>query len=169
MLTLILQKLPVTIQLATAAMIVALVIGLPAGVIAAVRKGTAVDYAASAFALSGLSIPNFWLGIMLILVVAVQLKWLPASGYASIFEDPVAALQTLAMRLSFLARGWPRSSCATPGRRCSKCCAPIMWRTARAKGLNENRVILKHALRNALIPSLPLRPSCSANCWPVRC
>ena len=77
---LILQKLPVTIQLATASILVAIVIGIPIGILAARYKGTAIDYSASAVALSGLSIPNFWFGIMLILLVSVHLKWLPAAG-----------------------------------------------------------------------------------------
>jgi peptide/nickel transport system permease protein len=102
---LILQKLPVTIQLATAAMIVALAIGLPAGIIAAIRKGTMVDYTASAVALSGLSIPNFWLGIVMILVFAVELRWLPASGYVPFFSDPLGALETLAMPAIVLGTG----------------------------------------------------------------
>src|SRR5262249_38240789 len=84
---LILEKLPVTLQLATMAMLIALAIGITAGVIAAVKKDTWIDYAANLFALWGLSTPNFWLGIMLILLFAVQLGWLPASGYVSPFED----------------------------------------------------------------------------------
>lgn len=79
---LIAQKLPVTLQLAVMSMLVAALIGVPAGVIAAVRKGTWLDYGTNVVALSGLSIPNFRLGIMLILLVSVRLDWLPASGYA---------------------------------------------------------------------------------------
>ena len=82
---LILQKLPVTLQLAIASILVAIAIGIPAGVLAARRKDTVVDYSTSALALSGLSIPNFWLGIMLILVVSVELQWLPASTDAFVW------------------------------------------------------------------------------------
>ena len=84
------QKLPVTIQLALMALFFALVIGIPAGVLSAYRKGTWIDWLANITALSGLSIPNFWLGIMMILLVSVRLGWLPASGYVPLAEDPVA-------------------------------------------------------------------------------
>ena len=123
-LELIAQKLPVTIQLSAMALAVALVIGIPAGVLSAYRKGTWVDWVANVVALSGLSVPNFWLGIMLILLVSVRLGWLPASGYAPFWEDPVRSVQTMAMPavvLGHRARG-PRS-CATRARRCWACCA----------------------------------------------
>src|SRR6476660_1354284 len=84
---LIADKLPVTIELACIAIVIALAIGIPAGVISAVRRGTAWDYGANVFALWGLSTPNFWLGIMLILLFSVTLGWLPASRYVSPFED----------------------------------------------------------------------------------
>src|SRR3546814_20822929 len=83
------DKLPVTIQLAIMALIIAFVVGVPAGILSAVKKGTVIDYAANIVALSGLSVPNFWLGIMLILLVSVNLGWLPASGYESFFVDPL--------------------------------------------------------------------------------
>ncbi len=86
-LDLILQKLPVTVELALLSMLIALVISIPAGVISAVRAARAWDHGATVFALSGLSMPNFWLGIMMILLFSVQLGWLPASGYVSPFED----------------------------------------------------------------------------------
>ncbi|MGG2479108.1 ABC transporter permease, partial [Rhizobium sp. BR5] len=91
------QKLPVTIQLAVMAMFFAMVIGIPIGILAAVKKNTWIDYTANIVALSGLSIPNFWLGIMLILLVSVKLGWLPASGYESIFVDPVRSIETMIM------------------------------------------------------------------------
>jgi peptide/nickel transport system permease protein len=153
---LILQKLPVTIQLAIASMIVAMLIGLPAGIIAAVRKGTSVDYAASAVALSGLSIPNFWLGIMLILLFAVELKWLPASGYAPFFTDPMGAIRTLILPAFVLGSGLAAFIMRHTRSAMLEVLRADYVRTARAKGLMEPVVIRKHALRNALIPVITL-------------
>ncbi len=96
-LDLVLQKLPVTIQLGLMAFVIALVIGIPAGIVAAVGRGTGWDSAANAFALWGISTPNFWLGILLILLFSVQLGWLPASGYVSPFEDLRANLAAMIM------------------------------------------------------------------------
>jgi peptide/nickel transport system permease protein len=153
---LILQKLPVTIQLAVASMIVALAIGLPAGVMAAVRKGTMTDYTASAVALSGLSIPNFWLGIMMILLFSVELRWLPASGYASIFSEPWLALQSLIMPAFVLGSGLAAFIMRHTRSAMLEVMRADYVRTARAKGLAEKVVIGKHALRNALIPVITL-------------
>jgi peptide/nickel transport system permease protein len=153
---LILQKLPVTIQLAVASMIVAILIGLPAGVIAAVRKGTTVDYAASAVALSGLSIPNFWLGIMLILLFAVELKWLPASGYVPFFSDPFGALETLVLPAFVLGSGLAAFIMRHTRSAMLEVLRADYVRTARAKGLDEKAVINRHALRNALVPVITL-------------
>lgn len=153
---LIVQKLPVTFQLAVASMIFALGIGLPAGILAAVRKGTSVDYAASAVALSGLSIPNFWLGIMMILLISVELRLLPASGYVPFFEDPVGAIETLIMPAFVLGGGLA----ATIMRHTRSAMLEVLRadyiRTARAKGLDEGVVINKHALANALVPVITL-------------
>ena len=102
---LIAQKLPVTIQLAVMSMIFAMVIGIPAGVMSAVKKGTFWDYLANIIALSGLSVPNFWLGIMLILLVSVHLGWLPASGYESPWVDPVRSFQTMLMPVDRAGHG----------------------------------------------------------------
>ncbi|PZR92999.1 MAG: peptide ABC transporter [Stutzerimonas stutzeri] len=155
-LSLILQKLPVTIQLATASIIIALIIGLPAGIIAARRKGTMIDYSASALALSGLSIPNFWLGIMLILVVAVELKWLPASGFESIFVDPKAAIERLIMPAFVLGGGLSAFIMRHTRSAMLEVLRSDYVRTARAKGLDEQTVVNRHALRNALIPIITL-------------
>src|SRR5215211_3050932 len=84
---LILEKLPVTLQLASMAMVIALAIGISAGIVSAVKKGSAWDYGANLFALWGISTPNFWLGIMLIFLFSVELGWLPASGYVRLSED----------------------------------------------------------------------------------
>ncbi|AMJ59162.1 ABC transporter permease [Bosea sp. PAMC 26642] len=153
---LILQKLPVTIQLATASIIIAIAIGLPAGILAARRKGSVVDYSVSAVALTGLSIPNFWLGIMLILVVSVQLRWLPASGYESIFVDPKAAIERLILPAFVLGNGLAAFIMRHTRSAMLEVLRSDYVRTARAKGLDEDTVVNRHALRNALMPIITL-------------
>jgi peptide/nickel transport system permease protein len=154
--TLILQKLPVTLQLAIASMIVALAIGIPAGILAAVRKGTIVDYSASAVALSGLSIPNFWLGIMLILLVSVEWQLLPASGYVPFFENPIGAIETLILPSFVLGTGIAAFVMRHTRSAMLEVLRSDYIRTARAKGLDEKVVVNKHALRNALLPVVTL-------------
>ncbi|MGO1079562.1 ABC transporter permease [Inquilinus sp. CA228] len=153
---LIAQKLPVTIQLAAMAMVFALLIGIPAGILAAVYKGTAVDYGANIFALSGLSIPNFWLGIMLILLVSVEWRLLPASGYVSPSQDLWLSLKTMLMPSFVLGN----ALAATLMRHTRSAMLGVLRsdyiRTARAKGLLGPAVVLKHAFRNALVPIVTL-------------
>ncbi len=149
---LIAQKLPVTLQLAVMAMGFAVLIGVPAGVISAVRKGTFTDAAANLVALSGLSIPNFWLGIMLILLVSVNLGWLPASGYESLFDDPVRSLQTTLMPAFVLGTGLAAALMRHTRSAMLGVLEADYVRTARAKGLAERVVVLKHGLRNAVLP-----------------
>jgi peptide/nickel transport system permease protein len=153
---LILEKLPVTIQLATMAMLIALVIGVTAGVISAVKKDTWLDYAANVFALWGLSTPNFWLGILLILLFAVQLGWLPASGYVSPFEDLKANLSAMIMPAFVLGNAIAAVLMRHTRSAMLQVLSSDYVRTARAKGLDERVVVLKHALRNALIPVITL-------------
>jgi peptide/nickel transport system permease protein len=149
---LILEKLPVTFQLAVMALIFAVVIGVPMGILSAVKKGSWLDYIANLVALSGLSIPNFWLGILLILLVSVHLGWLPASGYRPFTVDPVRSMETMLMPAFVLGT----ALAATLMRHTRSAMLTVLKsdyvRTARAKGLRERVVILKHALRNALIP-----------------
>lgn len=151
-LTLIGQKLPVTIQLALMALVIAVVIGVPAGILSAYRKGTWVDWLANILALSGLSVPNFWLGIMLILLVSVKLGWLPASGYQPFMDDPLQSIRTMLMPAFVLGTGLA----ATLMRHTRSAMLGVLKsdyvRTARAKGLGETTVVVKHALRNALVP-----------------
>lgn len=153
---LIAQKLPVTIQLAVMAMIIAMLIGIPAGILSAVKKGGPVDHIANIVALSGLSIPNFWLGIMLILLVSVHLGWLPASGYESPFVDPLRSLETMIMPAFVLGT----ALAATLMRHTRSAMLGVLKsdyvRTARAKGLGEEVVVVKHAFRNALLPVVTL-------------
>jgi peptide/nickel transport system permease protein len=155
-LSLIATKLPVTVELAALAMGWALLIGIPMGVIAALRKGTALDFVANAIGLSGYSIPHFWLGIMLILLVSVQLGWLPASGYVSLAEDPLGNLRVMLMPSLVLGTN---SAAVLMRHSRSAMIATLRTdyvRTARAKGLYERLVVLRHALRNALIPIITM-------------
>ena len=155
-LDLILQKLPVTLQLAVMAMLFALLIGIPAGVVSAVGRGTAWDYAANLFALWGLSTPNFWLGILMILLFSVHLGWLPASGYESPLVDLKANLAAMLMPAFVLGN----AIAAVLMRHTRSAMLQVLQqdyvRTARAKGLSERVVVLKHALRNALTPIITL-------------
>jgi peptide/nickel transport system permease protein len=155
-LELIQEKLPVTLELAGLAMLIALVIGIPAGIISAVAKDSVWDYAANVVALWGLSTPNFWLGILLILLFSVSLGWLPASGYVSPFEDLKANLAAMIMPAFVLGN----AIAAVLMRHTRSAMLQVLnadyVRTARAKGLRERTVVLKHALRNALTPIITL-------------
>ncbi|MEI7443485.1 MAG: ABC transporter permease [Burkholderiales bacterium] len=153
---LIAEKLPVTLQLASMAMVFALLIGLPAGVLSAVKKGTAWDVGANVFALWGLSTPNFWLGIMLIFLFSVQLGWLPASGYVSPFEDLGASLATTVMPAFVLGNAIAAVLMRHMRSAMLQAMSADYVRTARAKGLLEKTVVLRHALRNALTPVITL-------------
>jgi peptide/nickel transport system permease protein len=155
-LALILEKLPVTLELAGMAIVIALLIGVPAGIISAVRRNTVWDYAANAVALWGLSTPNFWLGIMLILLFSVTLGWLPASGFVSPFEDLQANLAALIMPAFVLGNAIAAVLMRHTRSAMLQVLSSDYVRTARAKGLPERSVILKHALRNALIPVITL-------------
>ena len=153
---LIAEKLPVTIQLASMAIVVALAIGIPMGVLSAIAKGTAWDYAANAVALWGLSTPNFWLGIMLILLFSVTLGWLPASGYVSPFEDLKANLAAMIMPAFVLGNAIAAVLMRHTRSAMLQVLSSDYVRTARAKGLDERIVVLKHALRNAMVPIITL-------------
>ncbi len=150
------QKLPVTVELALLSMLVALLIAIPVGILSAVRKNTAVDYIGTFFALSGLSLPNFWLGIMLILLFSVQWQLLPASGYVEFSSDPLGNLQRMIMPAFVLGTGLA----AVLMRQLRSSMLDVLKqdyvRTAQAKGLLKRRVVLRHALRNALIPVITI-------------
>jgi peptide/nickel transport system permease protein len=155
-LELIVEKLPVTLELALLAILIALTIGITAGIVSAVAKDSVWDYAANVFALWGLSTPNFWLGIMLILLFSVSLGWLPASGYVSPFVDLKANLAAMIMPAFVLGN----AIAAVLMRHTRSAMLQVLnadyVRTARAKGLDERVVVLKHALRNALTPVITL-------------
>ena len=153
---LIAQKLPVTLQLASMAIVIAFLIGIPAGIVSAVKKGTAWDYGANIFALWGISTPNFWLGILLIFLFSIKLGWLPASGYVPPWENLRASLASTIMPAFVLGN----AIAAILMRHTRSAMLHVLEsdyvRTARAKGLSERSVILKHAMRNALTPVITL-------------
>jgi peptide/nickel transport system permease protein len=153
---LILEKLPVTVQLASMAIVIAIVFGVSAGIVSAVKKDTAWDYAANVFALWGLSTPNFWLGILLIMLFAVKLGWLPASGYVSPFEDLKGNLAAMIMPAFVLGNAFAAVLMRHTRSAMLQVLSADYVRTARAKGLEERVVVLKHALRNALVPVITL-------------
>jgi peptide/nickel transport system permease protein len=148
----ILERLPVTLELLVAALAVSLAIAIPLGILSAVRRNSGVDVASTVFALWGFSLPNFWLGIILIYVFALVLRWLPSSGFVPLGEsvpDNVRSLilpaVTLGTALAALVARQLRSGMLEVLRQ-------DYVRTARAKGLDEREVIGRHALKNALIP-----------------
>jgi peptide/nickel transport system permease protein len=155
-LSLIAQKLPVTLQLASMAIIIALVIGVGAGIVSAVKKDSAWDYAANGFALWGISTPNFWLGIMLIFLFSVKLGWLPASGYVRLSEGWRASLASTIMPAFVLGNAIAAILMRHTRSAMLQVLESDYVRTARAKGLLERTVIFKHAMRNALTPVITL-------------
>lgn len=150
--TALLDRLPATALLAFASLLVGLAIALPAGIISAVRQGKPVDYAASGFAQVGVSVPDFWFGLLLILVFARTLGWLPPSGYVSPLDDPIAAIQRLI--LPAVTAGVVTGAILTRFVRSSVLEAQSAEhvRLARAKGMPPRYILRHHVLRNAWIP-----------------
>jgi ABC-type dipeptide/oligopeptide/nickel transport system permease component len=142
----VMERLPATIQLTLTAMLLTVVGGVSIGIVAAVRQGTAYDYAGTVLAVLGQSLPNFWLGIMLILLFGVTLRWLPTSGFQG-WSYLVLPSVTLAAFPTALVARLTRSSLL-------EILGQEYIRTGRAKGLAERAVVLRHALRNATIPLL---------------
>ena len=142
---------PVTIELTILAMLIGILIGVPAGIIAAVRRGKVADYAGNAIALFGLSIPSFWFGIILILIFAVKLQVLPASSYVSFLSSPGSNLSHMVMPAFVLGTGVAAVLMRQMRSGMLEALRADYVRTARAKGLSEPSVVLKHALRNSLV------------------
>lgn len=144
----IVERLPATAELAIAAMMVAIVIAIPLGVIAAVWRGTVVDYGAMTFALAGVSIPNFWLGPLLAIVFAVELGWLPVSGRGSVAHLVLPAV-SLGLALAAILARMTRASLLDELRE-------LYVRAARARGVSRSFAITGHALRNSMVPLLTI-------------
>jgi len=145
-------KLPITIELTLLSLLVALTVAIPAGVIAAVRRNTVWDVLASGVSLCGVSVPNFWLGIMLILLVSVRFGWLPASGFVPLGEDPLGNLKRMLMPALVLGTGLAAVLMRQTRNAMIEVLSADYVRTARAKGLAQKAVVVRHALRNGLIP-----------------
>jgi peptide/nickel transport system permease protein len=147
-----LQRLPVTLALSAYALVLTLLLGLGSGIVAALKQNTWVDQAAMVLAMIGISLPNFYLGLLMIILFAVDLRWLPTGGYLPLWRDPLGWLATstmpaisLALLLAGLLARITRSTMLEVLRQ-------DYIRTAHAKGLPRRQVVLKHALANALIP-----------------
>ena len=150
----ILQRLPVTVQLSVLAMVIALVIAIPTGIIAAARRNSRADIAVTVFSLLGVSMPNFLLAVLLIFVFSLQLRLLPPIGYVNPFEDLGANLR--AMIMPAITLGVLVAAVVTRQTRSSllEVLGQDYVRTAWAKGLREAVVLRRHALRNSLIPAV---------------
>jgi peptide/nickel transport system permease protein len=146
------RKLPITIELAFLAVLVALAIAIPAGIFSAVRRNTIWDLVASAVSLCGISIPSFWLGIMLIMLFAVRLGWLPASGFVPFWQQPFGNLQRMVMPAFVLGVGLAAVLMRQTRNSMIEVLSADYIRTAYSKGLAGRVVILRHAIRNGLIP-----------------
>ena len=145
--------LPKTLSLAALAFLIAVVIAIPAGIIAALRRNSGFDYGASVFAFIGVSMPSFWFGIILILIFAVRLRWLPAIGYADLREDGVVEwLRRLILPSLAIGAGYSAILMRFVRAGLLEVLGSDYVRTARAKGARERTVVIRHALRNSLIP-----------------
>ena len=146
------EKLPITLELTVLAMLIATVIAVPLGLISAIKQDTSADYVARVISIAGVALPNFWVGILIVYFLVLMFAWMPPLGYASLWDDPLTNLQQLFFpalalgiyQMAFMARV-TRSSMLEVYRE-------DYTRTARGKGLAERVVILRHALKNALLP-----------------
>ena len=146
------ERLPVTIGLSLYALVLTLLIGVTSGIIAALRQNTWIDQVAMMIAMLGISIPNFFLGLLMIIFFAVQLGWLPSGGYVPFSQDPIGWLRSTTMPAISLALLQAGLLARITRSGMLEVLRQDYVRTARAKGLPERQVILKHALANALIP-----------------
>ncbi|MEA2324468.1 MAG: peptide/nickel transport system permease protein [Solirubrobacteraceae bacterium] len=152
----ILDRLPVTLELAFLSLLVAVGLGVSLGVLAAVRRGSVADYAGSTAALVGLSVPHFWLGLMLILLFAIGLGVLPASGFVPLFADPIDNLRHMLLPAVVLGTGFSAVIFRQTRAAMLESLSTDYVRTARAKGLAERQVVGSHALRNSLLTVVTL-------------
>lgn len=154
--TLIAERLPVTLALTIYALVLSLVIAIPLGIIAAVKQNTLWDYSAMVIALFGISIPNFWAALLLIIIFALHLGWFPSTGYVELVENLWLHLKHMA--LPAFSLGFIQAGVVTRMTRSSmlEVLRQDFIRTIRAKGGPEHNVIFKHALKNAMIPIISI-------------
>ncbi|WP_105436879.1 ABC transporter permease [Neorhizobium sp. T25_13] len=145
-------RVPVTFELALLAVLLSLMLGIPLGILAALKRNSWIDSLVSAVSLSSMAIPYFWVGILLIMLLSIQLGWLPPSGYVPFFSDPFGNLRLMIMPVITIGT----AQAALVMRQTRTAMLQVMSqdyvRTARAKGASEIRVVFGHALRNSLIP-----------------
>src|ERR1700675_1128342 len=146
------RKLPITLELAALSLLVAVGIAIPVGVLSAVRRNSAWDFLANGISLCGLSVPSFWLRIMLILLFSVRLGVLPASGFVPLWEDPLANLKRMIMPAFVLGCALTAVLMRQTRNSMIEILSAGYVRTARAKGLAGRAVVFRHAIRNGLIP-----------------
>ena len=152
----ILDRLPVTIQLAIMSIVLAIIIGIPIGVISAVKQNTFIDHFLKVISIGGLSIPNFWLGLILLTVLSLALNWIPPLGYQSFAENPFVNLQQMFLPAICLAITLSASIVRMTRSAVLEVLHSEFIRTVRAKGAKEGIVIFKHALRNSLVSVITL-------------
>ncbi len=147
-----LMRFPVTLELTVLALIFAVVVGLPLGILAALRRGQAADLLSSSFVLIGLAAPEFWLAILMILLFSLKLGWFPPNGYVSLGESVAGNLRSLFLPALALSFGLAAATTRIVRASLLDVLSQDYIRTARAKGLSGSAVVVRHALRNALIP-----------------
>jgi peptide/nickel transport system permease protein len=145
------ERVPITLQLAGWSLLFSIVIGVPLGVVAAVRRGRLPDYLGNAFALAGMSVPNFWAGLILITVFAVKLQLLPASGFVPFTQDPAENLRHMVLPAIVLGTGLAAVVMRQTRSSMIQTLSEDFIRTARAKGISEMAVVIRHGLRNSLL------------------
>lgn len=152
----IVRRVPITLHLGLTAFIIGFLIGIPAGVICAVRRGKWIDTLVTTLANIGITVPAFWLGVMLIYLFGLYLRWLPVQGYVSPFDDFVLSWRGLVMPVICLALFPIASNCRQTRSSMLEVMRQDYIRTAWSKGLKERIIIMRHALKNGLIPIVTL-------------
>lgn len=146
------ERVPITVSLAACALVIAAFVGISAGIFAALRRGRASDWGVMVAAMAGLSVPIFWLGLNLIFLFAVTLRWLPTGGYVSLGESPAAFARHMTMPALALGLAYAAAIARMTRSAMLEVLRNDYVRTARAKGLRERVVVYRHAFKNALIP-----------------